>query len=265
MKQNRIIGIVFTAINCILIVICAVFYFRTDKAAPKFEVQAAEVVYISGMDQSELLTGITAFDKADGDVTNRIVIEKIIENSREQTVVVFFAVSDEAGNVAKFSKEFPAKLGEKKTEVQEVQEASAFGTAGFVMALEPTPEPMPEPTAEPFPEPTPEPTPTPTPTPAPSPTPVREEAPPPTPKPDEGAPVLTLKVTEVKTTVGIRPAWVEVIQILKDDKDNYETLFNNITVSKYDINKAGTYGVTLTTEDSDGNKSQAVPLTIIVQ
>ncbi len=266
MKQNRIIGIVFTVINCILIAVCVVFYFRTDRTAPRFDVQAADVVYTAGMEESKILTGITANDNVDGDVTDRIVIEKIIEDNDEQNVVIFFAVSDHAGNVAKFSKVFPLK-------VEVVETVSVFGTAGFVVDAEPEPMPEPTPTPEDLTLPTPEPTPTPTPTPKPTPTPeaaptpapAQEASEPPAPKVNASAPILTLKVTEVKTPVGTQPAWVDVIQTLKDDNDNYETLFHNISVSKYDINKAGTYPVTLTTEDSDGNKSLPAQITIIVQ
>ena len=66
-------------------------------------------------------------------------------------------------------------------------------------------------------------------------------------------------------SAGNPPAWVNLIGTLKDDKDNYETLFHNLSVSKYDVSKAGTYQVTVQTEDSDGNKSQAVPITIVVK
>ncbi len=79
------------------------------------------------------------------------------------------------------------------------------------------------------------------------------------------APVLILKASEIRITAGQGPAWVDVISTLTDDKDDYNTLFQNLNVSRYDRNKAGTYQVSVYTEDSDGNKSQSVPLTIIVE
>ncbi len=108
MKSNRIVGITFTIINIILVVLFIMFYLREDRMAPEFTAQAAEVIYSPNMDKTKLLEGITAHDSTDGDVTDRIVIEKTIENTAEGKVIVFFAVSDKAGNVAKFSKEFPA-------------------------------------------------------------------------------------------------------------------------------------------------------------
>ncbi len=77
--------------------------------------------------------------------------------------------------------------------------------------------------------------------------------------------MLELRVSEVTTQVGVAPAWVNVIGTLSDDKDNYETLFGNLEISKYNINQAGTYQVKVSTRDSDGNKSGEVPLTIIVR
>ena len=64
---------------------------------------------------------------------------------------------------------------------------------------------------------------------------------------------------------GQGPAWVDIIGTLSDDADDYNTLFQNLNVSRYDRNKPGTYQVSVYTEDSDGNKSQSVPLTIVVQ
>ncbi|MDO4304915.1 MAG: hypothetical protein Q4D94_13490, partial [Bacillota bacterium] len=101
--------------------------------------------------------------------------------------------------------------------------------------------------------------------PAATPQPTQEPTPKPRPTVDPSAPVLTLKVSEVKVNAGQGPAWVDIIGTLTDDKDNYETLFKNLSVSKYDMNKPGTYQVTVSTEDSDGNQSGSVPLTIVVK
>ena len=52
---------------------------------------------------------------------------------------------------------------------------------------------------------------------------------------------------------------------MRDDKDNYETLYYNLHVSQYNRNRPGTYSVTVYVEDSDGNQSQEIPFTIIVR
>lgn len=295
MKQGRIIGIILSVINVILVVTCVVFYMKADRTAPEFEVRAADIVYREGVDNAELLEGITAYDNVDGEVTDRIVIEKMIENRENGSLVVFYAVSDKAGNVAKFSKAFQAafdtdsKAEEENTDEMamrlkeagieaELENGAGTWKADNMEALTPSPSPVSEtesagtPEAEPTNTPQPEAEPTNTPAKEQQEEAQKEEESQPSQgsgntgnAESSGAPVLALKVSEVKTAVGSAPAWVDVIGTLKDDKDNYETLFHNLSVSKYDKNKAGTYHVTVFTEDSDGNKSQEIPLTIVVK
>lgn len=373
MKRERIASIALIVVNIALIVAGIALYLGTDRKEPYFEFQAMDIIYEEGMDTSKLLEGISAYDNKDGDITDKIVIEKLIENRELNSVVVIYGVSDEAGNVAKCSREFAAifterpeeELSEGETEVQDgwlVQsgfwtelegkgeagggsgnnEAAGDGTVGGLaggvlsgdgeaesgMAGNGTGESSiaenraaqggaeengvaksqaggnestgntagendeaagrsenrqaENKTGEEGG--------------------IREQ-------PDENrnreageetavnkagegntqgadeenaerrqernsgsrnthdpeAPILTLKVAEVKTSVGVGPAWVELIGTLSDDKDGYETLFRNLEVSKYDKNQPGTYQVTVSTKDSDGKRSQSVPLTIIVK
>lgn len=282
MKQEKAAVIIITVLNIILIAVCVLFYTRLDRTAPKLEFQSSDVVYRAGMNPEELMTGITAYDDRDGDITDRIVVEKTIENKEDNTAVIFYAASDKSGNVAKASRVFPAvyadgndenisdqfmeagidaELSESGLSENSLSENSVEGEENGEMTETPTPYPSESPSATPTPEPTETPEPTPTPTPEPTPEPVREVKP----TANPSAPVLTLKQSEIKVNAGEGPAWVNVIGTLKDDKDNYETLFQNLHVSKYDGNKAGTYQVTVYVEDSDGNRSKDVPLTIVVK
>lgn len=319
MKPDKTAAIVFTAVNVILIAVCIVFYVGMDRKCPEFKFQVSSLTYNESMEQVRLLENIMAYDNKDGDVTDRIVIEKLVENKAESSVVVFYAVSDLAGNVAKISRVFPAEFEinaalvsaeNKNTQGsrEKAQAVDAMQTAGSVSdnsteeetgednsgeenkeedsAGESTKEDKEEDSEEGAAQ--------------------GEEA--------EGEnreeadreaadreaaareaadreneaaanaaaearaaesaeaqsgkgekPVITLKTAEVTTAVGTAPAWVEVIGSLKDDRDGYETLFYNLNVSKYDVNKAGTYKVALTTKDSDGNASDPVTLTIHVK
>lgn len=287
MKQSRVINIALLVINVILIAACAVMYLKTDRIAPEFEFQAADVVYRREMNTAELLAGITAYDRTDGDVTNRIVIEKITENQKDSTVVVFYAVSDRSGNVAKTSKLFQAVFDKGAESFMEAginaelnrnlafieggreekdgqMQVSWFGQGKpSGMGAAHTETQQPSPTLQPTPQATPTVAPTSSPAPTPQPQPPSE----PRQEPDEnsGSPILTLKVSEIKVNAGQGPAWVDIIGTLSDDVDDYNTLFKNLNVSRYDRNKPGTYQVSVYTEDSDGNKSQSVPLTIVVQ
>ncbi len=288
MKQGRVAGMVIAGINVILIIVCVVLYFRTDRIAPHFEFQALSVRYREGMDQSELLAGITARDNVDGDITDRVVIEKMIEDTQDGSVVVFYAVSDRAGNVAKTSRVFEAVFDD--------QSAGRYMEAGIDAALQmehmtidyergkdgqdegeteimPSPSPLSSITPSPLSEPALDPTSTPALDPTSAATPLesaggRESVRPseqPVPTANPAAPVLTLKTSEIRVRAGQGPAWVDMIETLADDKDSYETLFRNLSVSSYDRDRAGSYRVTVCTQDSDGNRSQSVPLTILVE
>lgn len=314
MKPDKTAAIIFTAVNVILIAVCIVFYVGMDRKCPEFKFQVSSLTYNESMEQVRLLENIMAYDNKDGDVTDRIVIEKMVENKAESSVVVFYAVSDLAGNVAKISRVFPAEFEINAALVstenentqgsgEEAQAEDAMQTAGSISDNSTEEETGEDNSREENKEEDSE---------GESTEEDKEE------DSEEGAaqgeeaegenreeadreaaarkaadreneaaanaaaearaaesaaaqsskgekPVITLKTAEVTTAVGTAPAWVEVIGSLKDDRDGYETLFYNLHVSKYDVNKAGTYKVALTTEDSDGNASDPVTLTIHVK
>lgn len=285
MKQSRITGIILAIVNVILIAVCVVFYFRTDRKEPEIRFETVDIVYEEGMDYAEFLCKVSACDDRDGDLTDRVVVEKLIENREDNTVSVFYAVSDRAGNVTKASRVFPAAFTEINSEtgmrdsaakqlleagiMAEINEeviGSLDGAAEEdVFSQAPTKEPAPtlSPTASPAQSPSLQPTKMPEA--EPENTPDAETAFRTKPTADPTVPVLALKASEITVNAGQGPAWVDVIGTLKDDKDDYATLFGNLSVSKYDRDKAGTYQVTVSTEDSDGNRSLAVPLTIVVK
>lgn len=326
MKNERTVGIMLAIANAVLAIVSVVLYIGTDRTEPRFEFMEANIIYEEGMEDSRLLEGISAYDNEDGDLTGKIVVEKRIENQEQNLAVVFYAVSDKAGNVAKCSREFTAIYQTETAEANSIEaQDSPLVQSGVWGVLEGKgaegrgPEDMLEEDGEedgsqgmedgqqeedggedggeagggenedaieegegmeggepdgegetgqgqqsqeegagqgqrs------------------------REEGTGPEQQSqghdaqagrnaaDSGAPVLELRVSEVTTQAGVAPAWVNVIGTLSDDKDGYETLFNNLEVSKYNINQAGTYQVNVSTKDSDGNKSRAVPLTIIVR
>ena len=314
MKNGKTLGIMLAIANAVLAIVSVVLYIGTDRKEPTFEFTETNVIYEEGMEESRLLEGIMAYDNVDGDLTDKIVVEKRIENQEQNSVVIFYAVSDSAGNVAKCSREFTAiyRIETEETDNQELQDGPLVqsgvwsvleggGTGGNSLAdesvkgdgketdgqdldageagedesageeenedgleeeegIEATEqqEQGQERDAEQQEQ-----------------TPERDAGQQgQTPerdtqamrnRPDPEAPVLELRVSEVTTQVGVAPAWVNVIGTLSDDKDNYETLFGNLEISKYNINQAGTYQVKVSTRDSDGNKSGEAPLTIIVR
>ncbi len=283
MNQNRIIGIALALLNVILLLFCIVRYVQSDRIPPRFLLEATDIIYVPDINPAELIQGISANDDRDGDVSDRIVIEKITEKKKEETAVVYYAVSDRSGNVAKLSKLFHAEYPELQDDAQqdttELQNM-VTGQGAYDQESEEKTEPdgenesdtiSEEPddseentdeqkdkeeetldVADPQVE-----------------APEQEEAE----QPEEpvetdhnnGAPELVLGSSEITIDAGTNPPWTEIITTMRDDKDNYETLYYNLHVSQYNRNRPGTYSVTVYVEDSDGNQSQEIPFTIIVR
>ncbi len=106
MKISRRWTILFTILNIILIILCAVLLIRKDRTAPVISFSENDLIYYSGVDNSDLLVGVTAVDAVDGDVTDRVVVEKVVQDEEKGRAVVYYAVTDRSGNVAKASRVF---------------------------------------------------------------------------------------------------------------------------------------------------------------
>ena len=74
---------------------------RTDTKAPEIHI-ASEIPELSvHAGEAELLTGITATDNRDGDVSDSMVVENVCLDGSDGTAQIAFAAFDRAGNVAK--------------------------------------------------------------------------------------------------------------------------------------------------------------------
>lgn len=109
MKGN-ILGIFFTILSGVLVALIVVAYGRSDRIAPEFRFSALNLTYDSETKDSDLIAGINAYDAKDGDLTSRIVVEKVVLNREAGTAVVYYAVADHSGNVTKQSRVFPADI-----------------------------------------------------------------------------------------------------------------------------------------------------------
>lgn len=302
MKDSGKWAVVFTVLNIILIAACVVLLLGRDRKAPVISFSENDLIYYSGIDNEKLLQGVTAMDAKDGDVSDRIVVEKIVQNKNENRAVVYYAVTDLDGNAAKASRVFEAVKESTGNAMKDIgmagfdgdmDEALSNETEGMAPAITGNGEvqedagDMQEEEEEDAQE---ESSPLMSPSPSVSPTPDAEEQ---RRKEQEeadrqaeeeqrqqeearrkaeeeaaakaGNPKIILKNTTVNTTAGQLPAWIDAIGSFQDDKDGYETLFKNLKASKYDVNAKGDHAVTLTTTDSDGNVSDPVSVTVHVK
>lgn len=92
----------------LMLVLFCMFYMKEqiskDNTIPSIELPS-EVLDVSIHDpQTHLLTGVTAQDRKDGDLTSKIIIESISKFSKDRTCVVTYAVTDSDKHVAKNSR-----------------------------------------------------------------------------------------------------------------------------------------------------------------
>ena len=110
--RGNIFGILFSILSGVLIFLIVVAYGRSDRIEPGFRFSATDTIYDSATTDNDLKVGINAYDAKDGDLTSRIVVEKVVLNREKETAVVYYAVADYSGNVTKQSRVFPADIAD---------------------------------------------------------------------------------------------------------------------------------------------------------
>ncbi|MBE5825788.1 MAG: DUF5011 domain-containing protein [Butyrivibrio sp.] len=121
MKGN-LLGIFFSILSCVLVVLIVLAYGRSDRIQPEFRFSALDLIYDSTTTERQLKEGVNAYDAKDGDLTGRIVVEKVVLNRDAGTAVVYYAVSDYSGNVAKQSRIFPADIEDLESDGETIEE-----------------------------------------------------------------------------------------------------------------------------------------------
>lgn len=261
-----------------------------DKTAPSIRVRSEDIMYSVGCSDEVLLAGVSATDDKDGNVSDNIVISNRSEVSEGKLEIITFTVSDAAGNVSKkhivfvanddgtyILADYAAYSVDMDTLDISIEGIGVVGKAtGNVIepitgdnndsgneepsgeeqssSEEPSSE---EPSSE---EPT-----------TPEPTTPEQTTPTPT-VGDDGKPVMTLKATEVKVAVGQNLTYAnfysKYIDKLLDDKDSKNDLHKKIHLvgdKNVDTSTPGTYKVGYYCKDTDGNKSETVYLSVVVE
>ena len=77
--------------------------------APVISFGDENIVYSDRMETSDLLEGVYAYDKQDGDVSSSLLIEKVSKTADGQ-VIVTYAARDDSNNVSKSSRIIRTKM-----------------------------------------------------------------------------------------------------------------------------------------------------------
>ncbi len=268
----------------VLVLLCVAVCMSGDRTAPVFDfTNAASVYYVSADEEittDTFLSGVTASDNTDGDLTDRIVVKSMRQNA-DSSVTVTYSVRDNSGNlttqeriynlsgtstVISISDDDEETETEDTTETQTDTEAVTEDTVSEEIS-----ETQPEESAEAA-----EPVET-----------AETEAPAETVETvadtvavvveteevvvaetsTSEPPVIALTTTEARIATGTVLPYNDYIAYMSDDVDTYEYLQNYIWIEGYydvDWNVPGVYTLVFRVTDSDGNISAPQTLTVYV-
>lgn len=260
-------GIVLGVFCGLLWAIFLALYLQKDATAPVIQ-KIEEFSYDPSMTAEELLAKVSAKDGEDGEVTS-LVVEKVVTDEKTQMATITYGAMDQAKNIAKYTLTVPLEITPTQSREENREETNPGEEIEASQDTE-TPEE----------------------TEAPEETETDNQNEPEAGQPMGGLPAAG-KAAEGETTQGIRnvgsnpnpgrpslvfkkqqitiqkgenPNWVGLIDTFRDDKDNQDYLEKHIKVDgEYNRNQAGTYEVQITVTDSDGNVSNAYPITLVVE
>lgn len=267
--------VILAVLNIVLITAITIGYFQVDDQPPVITAEGA-LIYTKETQESEILSILQAVDKKDGDVSDTLVIEKIIPCAEKNLVWITCGAKDKSNNIVKHTiavscdDTYFAKEAEKEEIFRLVagEAENMLETSGTMPDEELLSENDLTDTDEPVEEEEPEDA-------------IREDGDESDEEPDRAeqhrtddspqqetdeSPKLVFSSGEVKTKKGYNPAWVTVISALLDDKDTYDTLLGTIKIEgNFDNSVPGSYDVSAYVTDSDGNESAHNPIRIIVE
>ena len=239
---------------------CIYLYVQQDRTAPVISFGDENIVYSDRMETSDLLEGVYAYDKQDGDVSSSLLIEKVSKTADGQ-VIVTYAARDDSNNVSKSSRIIPNEDAIEDEDVFYDTETGTFSqketeleteTENETTSIEEEERDNVQRQAE-----------------------DEQEIEQPAVDAAEGqnvangeneAPVLTLSSNTILLNAGTTTVdWNDYIQQLSDDRDSREQLFANMVMEGHvDLNTPGSYSVVVYTRDSDGATSERMDVTVIV-
>lgn len=225
----------------ILIALIAVSICMTataDRQAPKIKIANEEITYTEGQGYSSLLTGVTAYDNKDGDVTSSVMVESVVPLKSGEEAVVWYVAKDKSNNIARVDRivkyigngEDFVSPDKNQNETEPDNIGGEKDPSGAEESRSPTqPESKPQESES-----------------------ANEE-----PTPYSGVkPVLTLKSKEATVKVGGTFNIVSYVDNIIDDADDRTTLFKRIIADgNYDINVPGDYTLSIYCTDTDKNAS----------
>lgn len=242
MKQ-RLLTVMLLMGCAILGVIGFFLYVGQDKQAPKISVKKMDITYHEGGDYDSLLKGVKAKDNRDGDLSSRVFVDRIIP-TKDGKAVISYGVIDKSKNVGTATRivKYKAATQEETNENADSAEANAGDDIEAADAEAKELEQAAEKAAQDA---------------------VLEKE-----KQEQAnaAPDLALSTGQAVIEAGTEFDPLSVVASISDATDDPDLLLQQVTVEgDYDIYTPGDYQLNYYVTDSDGNTSEARPLTLTVQ
>ena len=102
--SRKIIVSVLLLLSAGMLGLTILFYSKSDRIAPQIQIVPEEISYSPGDDETKLLEGVTSSDNKDGDLSDKVFIEKIVPAIDGATATVTYVVVDSSNNVAKVTR-----------------------------------------------------------------------------------------------------------------------------------------------------------------
>lgn len=210
----------------------------TDRQAPTIEISSEEITYVEGQSHLSLLSGVTAYDNKDGDVTGSVMVESVVPLKSGEEAVVWYVAKDKRNNIARVDRIVKyIGSGEDFVSSDKTNDETASDDSGKENAASQAQESQPEKPSEPPTQQIPS---------------TGETS---TPYSGE-KPVLTLKSKEATIKTGDRFNVVSYVDDIVDNVDDRTTLFKRIIADgDYDVNVPGDYTLIIYCTDTDRNAS----------
>lgn len=226
------------AIVIILLIGCMIAMLASDNKKPVIKFSSeAPLTYTEGQGDDVLLTGVTAVDERDGDVSDSLIVANKVVVEDGKKLKVTYAAKDKKNNIAKESRLVDCVPSDGSTESG--GENGETNGAGIEDNTEPESTTLPQPVStgaagE-----------------------VDKAA-----ADADGIPVIKLKATEADITVGQQ---FDPMSYVRETYDNSGDVSRRIRVTgDYDLKNPGDYQITYTVSDTEGNVSEPAVFTLHV-
>lgn len=103
-KFQFFVTAVFLIVTVVFLVFVSYDRLMLDHTAPQIICDGVPLYVSANATDTELCSGLTAYDDVDGDLTNRIIVRKISKLTGANTATIYYAVFDSASNYCTFTR-----------------------------------------------------------------------------------------------------------------------------------------------------------------